>query len=312
MAVACSGWAYASDQGSLQRFTFTEYLMGIDARIVLYAKDQVTAQEACSAAFERVAALETVMSDYRKDSELMKLCDKAGTGPVPISDDLYRVLERSQEVSQRSNGMFDVTVGPVVRLWRAARKSGKLPTQAEIDAARKFVGWKKLRLDAKHKSASLAVPGMRLDLGAIGKGFADDEAQSVLKAHGITSALIEMGGDIVVTDPPPGKRGWAIEVPNAATVKGIPTLELSNVAISSSGDTEQFVIIGGKKYSHVIDPHTGWALSKGVQATIIAKDGLTSDSVSTALTLLNEKGRALLVKSYPGTSIYMRIIRNPE
>ncbi len=281
--------------------------MGIDARIEVYAKDRAAAESACGEAFERIAALDSIMSDYRKDSELMQLCAKAGGPPVIVSADLFRVFVKAQEMSRRSGGTFDITVGPLVQLWRKARKSAKMPLPAEIAAARRLAGWRKLTLDPGSRSVRLAVPGMKLDLGGIAKGYADDEAQAVLRRHGITRALIEMGGDIVVTGPPPGQSGWNIRIPNADRGKGPKDYRLANCAISTSGDTEQFVIIGGRRYSHVVDPRTGMALSSRVQATVIARDGLTSDPLSKPLTFLGPRARARLLRLYPGSREFIHV-----
>lgn len=283
----------------LTRFTYSEYHMGVDARLVVYAKDKKSAEDACADAFERIAALDTVMSDYMKNSELTHLSDRAGGPPVKVSKDLFRVLKMSQEVSQLSGGSFDITVGPLVQLWRKARKTAVLPLPSEIESAKDLVGWQKLILAQKAQTAQLTKAGMRLDLGAIGKGFADDEAQIVLKRHGIRSALVEMGGDIVVSAPPPGKAGWVVQLTDGKS------LVLKDCAISTSGDSEQFVVIGGKRYSHVVDPHTGYALTKGVQATVTAKTGLIADPVSTALTLLDAAGRTRLLRHYHGTKAIM-------
>src|SRR5262249_17738235 len=155
--------------------------------------------------------------------------------------DLFRVLQRAQEVAQRSGGAFDVTVGPLVALWRQARKTAVLPDPAALERARRLVGWKKLRLDERARTAQLTVRGMQLDLGGIAKGYADDEAQRVLKQHGITRALVELGGDIVVSGPPPGTEGWTIRVPNAGDEDGPAgaprALRFADRAISTSGDT---------------------------------------------------------------------------
>ncbi|HLK56474.1 MAG TPA: FAD:protein FMN transferase [Chthonomonadaceae bacterium] len=309
--VVMAGVCWADDGPNLTRFEYKEYHMGVDVRMVVYAPDQATAERACAAAFERFAELDTIMSDYRADSELMRLCDKAGGPPVPISRDLFIVLQRSQEVAQRSEGAFDVTCGPIVRLWRQARKTHLLPAPEEIEHARSLVGWQKLRLDPRKRTAQLLVLGMKLDLGAIGKGYADDCAQKALKQYGITRALVEAGGDMVVTDPPPGREGWKIEVPNARTTSDAPILLFSNIAISTSGDTEQFVEIGGKRYSHVVDPRTGQALTDRIEVTLTARDGLTSDSLSTAVGVVSsvsgvEKGQAL-VKTYRGAKAYIRV-----
>jgi thiamine biosynthesis lipoprotein len=147
---------------------------------------------------------------------------------------------------------------------------------------------------------------MRLDLGGIGKGYADDCAQTVLKQYHISRALVEAGGDIVVSDPPPGQEGWRIEVANADPTAKAPVLLFSHVGVSTSGDTEQFVEIGGRRYSHILDPRTGQALTDRIQVTIVARDGLTSDGLSTAVSVLGpEKGEAL-VQTYPGTRAYIR------
>ena len=291
----------APRHNALTRFTYTEYHMGVDARLVVYAPDEPTAQIACAAAFERIAALDTMMSDYRVDSELNRLCDKAGGPAVRVSPELFKVLWKALEFSRRSGGAFDVTVGPLVRLWRNARKTGKRPNPAEIAKARMLVGWRKLKLDPKDGAVHLAKRGMKLDLGGIAKGYADDEAQAVLKKYGITQALVEMGGDVVVSGAPPGTKGWRVRVPNAGR-----DILLANRAISTSGDTDQFVVIGAVRYSHVINPLNGMPLTNRVQATVIATDGLTSDPLSKMPALLGGKAWARLQMAYLGTKSYVR------
>jgi thiamine biosynthesis lipoprotein len=293
---------------TLTRFTYTEYHMGVDARLVVYAPDQKTAEDACAAAFARIAALDSIMSDYRRDSELMRLCDKAGGPPVRVSPELFTVLRRAQRVSQESGGTFDVTVGPLVALWRRARKTAILPDPAEIERARELVGWQKMQLDERARTVRLAVRGMKLDLGGIGKGYADDEAQHVLKQHGITRALVDMGGDMVVSGPPPGTTGWKIRVPNAGNDQGPADLQLANQAISTSGDTEQFVVIGGRRYSHIVDPRTGQALTNRVQVTLLAPNGLTADPLTKAMSMLGEEARNKLLRAYPNVRLFLRVL----
>lgn len=293
----------------LQRFAYTQYHMGVDARIVVYAPNQKTAEDACIAAFARIAELDSIMSDYRVDSELNRLCARAGGPAVQVSPDLFTVLHRAQEVSRKSDGAFDITCRPIVTLWRKARKSGILPDPTEIETARKLVGWQKVTLDEKTRSVRLAVPGMKLDLGGIAKGYADDCAQNVLKKFGVTRALVEMGGDIVVTGPPPGKEGWTIRVPNAGSDQGPVDMQFSASAISTSGDTEQFVIIGGKRYSHIVDPRTGQALTNRVEVTLVAPDGLTSDPLTKTLCVLEREKADKVLKSYPGVKAYFRVLR---
>lgn len=301
-----SAAAPASD--ALTRYTYTQYHMGVDARLVVYAPSQAAAEDAGAAAFARIAALDSIMSDYQPRSELMRLCARAGGSPVRVSPELFLVLRRAQEVSRRSGGAFDVTAGPVIALWRQARKTGTLPDPAELQRAQKRVGWEKVRLDEKARTVRLAVPGMKLDLGGIAKGYAADEAQRVLKQHGIMSALVQLGGDIVVSGAPPGTEGWTVRVPNAGTDQGPADLHFSNCAISTSGDTVQFTVIGGRRYSHVVDPRTGQALTNRVQVTLIAPDGLTSDPLSTTFGVLGGEDHRKLLQAYPGTKVHVRVL----
>lgn len=291
----------------LERFTFTQYHMGVDARIIAYAPDEATAEKACAAAFARIAELDSIMSDYRKDSELNRLCARAGGPPVQVSADLLTVFIRAQEVSRLTGGAFDITAAPVIQLWRTARRTAQLPTQAEIEAARRLVGYRNLTYDKPTRFVRLRLPGMKLDLGGIAKGYACDEAQKVLRAHGVTSALVEMGGDIVVSDAPPGAQGWKIMVTEAG---GGEIRTFKNCAVSTSGDTEQFVIIGGKRYSHVVDPRTGWAITNRVQATVVAKDGLTSDPVSKIFALTGTRAARRVLRHYGVTESYVRVARD--
>src|SRR5579885_1476929 len=144
----------------LERFTYTEPHMGTRFKIILYAPDRATADRAAKDAFKRVAELDGIMSDYRPASELMQLCKKAGGGPVHVSDDLFFVLSRAQELSRRSGGAFDVTVGPVVRLWRRARQTKQLPDPEELKRALALVGFDKMKLDARAHTVRLTKPGM--------------------------------------------------------------------------------------------------------------------------------------------------------
>jgi len=305
---------------TLERFTFTQYHMGVDARLVLYAPSLEAAENAGRAAFARIAELDSIMSDYRRDSELNKLCEKAGGPPVVVSPDLFKVFQRARAVSIATRGGFDITAAPVIQLWRAARRTAKLPTADEIAAARKLVGYEEMTLDPATSRVRLAQAGMKLDLGGIAKGYACDEAQKVLKANGIASALVEMGGDIVVSNAPPDAKGWRILVSGlplsasdrlAGRGSGGGEIRLfTNCAISTSGDTEQFVIIGGKRYSHVVDPRTGWALTNRVQATVVAPDGLTSDPLSKIFALVDPKTAQRAMKQFGVRQHFVRVARD--
>ncbi len=252
--------------------------MGGRVDVTLYAPDEDTAERAARTAFGRYAALEDVFSDYRPTSELMRLCDRAGTGPYAVSKDLFAVLEQSQKVAEMTEGAFDVTCSPMVRLWREARRTKEVPSIRALRTAQLLVGWRSLVLNPAHRTAELKLAGILIDLGGIAKGYANDEALLALLEEGIERAMVVAGGDIGVSGPPPGHLGWAIKV------RSIPdTFYLSHCSISTSGDTEQFVEIGGVRYSHVVDPRTGMGVTTRIQATVIAPRGLVTDPLATAL-----------------------------
>jgi thiamine biosynthesis lipoprotein len=299
-----SALANRATDPALARFEFSEPHMGTLYRIVLYAPDEATAQKASRAAFKRVADLDAIMSDYRPTSELMRLCEKAGGDPVPVSTDLFTVLSRAQEVSRLSDGAFDVTVGPVVRLWRQARKTRKLPDPEKLAKALQLVGYQNVRLDAEHRTVQLLKKGMLLDLGGIAKGYAADEVLKVLKQHGITRALVAAGGDVAVSGPPPGAEGWKVGIANLGDPESKPkrVLLLHDAAVSTSGDQEQHVEIDGKRYSHIVDPRTGLGLLGRRSVTVVAPNGITSDSLTKVVSILGPEKGFKIIESQKGVS----------
>ena len=191
-------------------------------------------------------------------------------------------------LAEETGGAFDVTLGPVIRLWRDARKQKRLPDPAALAEARGRCGFRNLVLDAAARTVSLKMPGMLLDLGGIAKGYAADEALRVLRDHGIRSALVAASGDLAIGDPPPGKTGWRVGIDslNAPESKFTRVLELRNAAVSTSGDTEQFLEIGGVRYSHIIDPATGMGLTDRIAVTVVAEKGIDADGLATAVSVL--------------------------
>jgi thiamine biosynthesis lipoprotein len=293
----------------LTRFTYTEPQMGTTFKIILYAPDQAAADRAAKAAFARVVELDGIMSDYKPASELMRLCAKAGGEPVKVSDDLWTVLERAQEVSKRSDGAFDVTVGPLVRLWRRARRTRELPDADDLAKAKALVGYDKVKLDAKGHTVQLAKEGMRLDLGGIAKGYAADQALAVLKKHGLPRALVAAGGDIALGDAPPDTTAWTVGIAPVDDPESKPKkyLLLTNAAVSTSGDAEQFVEIGGTRYSHIVDPKTGIGLVGRMTATVVAPNGLWSDPLTKVVAVLGpEKGFAIIEETKGVSGYFVR------
>jgi thiamine biosynthesis lipoprotein len=334
---ALTGCRHIPGQARLQRYEFKQPHMGTRFTLILYAPDDAQAREAAGAAFARIAALEAMMTDYDPDSELMRLCAQPHGRPVRVSDDLFDALQKARRLARLSDGAFDPTVSPLVRLWRRARRRGELPAPDLLARARAAVGWRKLQLDARNRTVTLAAPHMQLDLGGIGKGYAADQALETLAAHGISRALVAASGDIAVSGPPPGRRGWRVSIgapaPSADRAGGVApapagstpptpeherprpepaapivrTLLLKHAAVSTSGDSEQFVEIGGRRYSHIVDPRTGLGLTERLQVTIVARRATDTDSFATAVSILGvERGLALVASQRGMAALILR------
>jgi thiamine biosynthesis lipoprotein len=270
--------------------------MGTLIRIKLYAESSPQASAAFRAAFDRIAQLDQALSDYKPDSELNRICHSAAGHPVKASPDLFRVLAASLALSEESGGAFDVTLGPVIRLWRQARIDHRLPSPEALREAAGRAGYRKLHLDSAAGTILLDQAGMQLDLGAIAKGYAADAALLVLAKSGIRCALVAASGDLAIGDPPPGKRGWKIGIdPGGSHGNSERVLELRNAAVSTSGDAEQHLEIGGQRYSHIVDPATNMGLTRPIAVTVVAKKGIDADSLATAVSVLGaDKGMAVI------------------
>lgn len=286
------------------RFAFVEKQMGADFRIVLYADSEKLANEAATAAFAEVERLNSILSDYDAESELSRLSETSGSGQhFPLSDDLFAVLDASQKLSLQTGGAFDVTIGPCVRLWRIARFRKTFPLPEKLAEARKAVGFRHLNISHTKHTTLLEVPDMVLDLGAIAKGYVAERALMVVRKLGIRSALVDAGGDLVLGDPPPSRKGWRIEI-GGLKHPALPVLELARCAVATSGDVEQFVEIAGKRYSHLIDPSTGIGLTTRIQVTVVTPTGIQADSLASALSVLGTERGTKFVQKLSGVSAY--------
>ena len=248
----CVGVVQAAD-----RYEASEPHMGTIATITLYATTTEQAQHAFVKAFARIAELNAILSDYDRHSELSRFCHSHREP----SKDLSAVLQFAREVHVATGGAFSIMAGPLTHLWRRARKENRLPTQKEIDEARKLSG-----------------SCVQLDAGGIAKGYAADETLAVLRELGIRSALVAISGDIAIGDPPPGREGWKVKIADAVRT-------LRNTAVSTSGDTYQRHEVDGVRYSHIIDPRTGWALRDSKRVAVIARTAIEADAIATAVSV---------------------------
>lgn len=306
------------------RVELSEPVMGTLARVVVYAPAQDAGEAAARAAIARIAALDARLSDYRDDSEVAALAHAAAGVPVPVSDELFTVLQVSETLARRTGGAFDATQGRLTHLWRRARRLNKLPDATAIAEARAGGGAAHVQLDAARRTVTLDLPGVVIDAGGIAKGYAADEALRVLAARGLPAALVAIGGDIVAGDPPPGRDAWTVAVPRLTEDPPPPRLRrtspraaadpywigLARAGVSTSGDAEQWMTIDGVRYSHVLDLRTGRPLVGRRSTTVIAPRGIDADALSTVIGILGDaEGAALLQGDAPAPAALWQTVR---
>lgn len=303
-SLALAAAVFAAPPTDLERFEFRQPLFGVEARLVLYAPDEGGAEAAALAVFRAAEELDWALSDWREDGALGALARAAGAEAVEIPAVLALCLTTARAVAEASGGAFDPTVAPLTQLWRAARAAGRLPEHEDIAAAKEKVDWRALELSAVGSAstgwtARLARPGMFLDLGGVAKGYAAERLLAELTRAGVRSALVELGGDLALSEAPPGRPGWTVRV-------GTRDLVLSHCHVATSGDAEQYFDAAGRRWSHVLDARTGLALVHGRTTTVIAGRGALADALASAASALTVPEAEALVARYPGARLLVQ------
>lgn len=283
---------------TLTRYESTRICMGVRARVVVYARGWPQAERAMNAAFDTINALDASMSDFRADSEVSRIGAAAGVRGVTVSGDLVRLLIRARRLAALTGGAFDPTVAPASHLWRGARRESRLPDAAAIERVRSLVNWRDLRVDEAASSVMLAREGMGIDLGGIAKGYAARRALDTLRSLGHRSAMVAMDGDVAVGDPPPGSRGWTVEIAPGTGMSRM--LMLVNACVSTSGDEQQHLNAGGTRHSHIVDPRTGRALTNVAWAVVLADHGEDADALASASCVLGPQAAREILAQVPG------------
>jgi len=282
--------------GQPRPFTRARYLMGTLLELLVYAPDRPRADRAMDRAFAEVARLEATLSTYRPDSDVSRLNRAPAGQPVGVSPEVVALLAKSREFSEMTHGAFDVTVGPLIALWRSAAEADVLPSVEALAAARVRVGLHHLAVGGG--TVRRLHEGVEVDFGGIGKGYALDRAAEVLRAEGIDAALLNFGGQVLVAGLPPDKTCWTVEVRDPRDPWN-PALHLSALrlvagSVSTSADYARGLTIAGRPYSHIIDPRTGQPVAGMQSVTVIAPTAAEADALSTALYVLGpEDGRRL-------------------
>ncbi len=288
-----------SISAQLQRYKFTQPKMGSYFTVILYDRDSLHADKVADECFALVDSLNEIYSDYLPNSELNRLCATAGKQQwIDVSPALFDILMVSQQAWKLSKGSFDISVGPAVRIWRRARKENKFPDKDSVKKAMQSVGFQFVLIDTIRKKAQLTKAGTQLDLGGIGQGYIGQKVSDHLKRNNISIHLVDVSGDIIAGDPPPGKNGWniAVNVPESADELLDKEISIHNKSVITSGDVYQYMLYAGKKYSHIVDPKTGYGVTNQRNVTVIAADGTTADWFTKACTILSFKKIKKLAK----------------
>jgi len=275
-----------------------------NTRVMLGTFVEVVSDESSASeiVFSEIKRIEGLLNKYDPQSEISRL---NRYGSLAVSPETLYIIEKAKYFWQASSGAFDITVGPLLDLWGFSDKKYRKPTQAEVNRALRLVGSDKIILDKNNNSVKLKLPGMKLDLGAIAKGYAVDCAVKRLRGQGIKNCLINAGGDIYCLGDNSGKP-WRVAVQDPRKRGPLGNLKLENVAVATSGDYAQYFIKDKRRYSHIINPKTGYPADSGVtSATAVASDCLTSDALVTIIVVLGKQGAEKLLDQFPDVKTWI-------
>ncbi len=278
------------------------YCMGTMFDIVVYHPSRPEAEQAIERALDEVVRLDRVMSNFKADSELARLVREGRGGFVTVDPSLYEVIEQSLLYSRRSNGKFDVTIAPVLKVWKQAHTEGRRPTAAEVVAARQCVGYEKIEIAAPDR-IRLRSDCLDIDLGGIGKGYAVDRALAILKAAGIRDALVNAGSSSIASvGAPPGLDGWPVAI--GAHVSGRDTMLLRNASISTSQQNASFLPFVSGTFGDIIDPQAAAPVEGQAIVSVVAPQATASDALSTTLLMLPQRDGAALLTQFDHVSAF--------
>ncbi len=281
-----------------KKFVYTDKAMGTIITVFVWTDDETRAARGAASVFEEMKRLDGVMTTWTPDSEVSQINTAAGVKPVTVSSETFAVIERAMDVSKKSNGVFDITVGAFKGLWKFDQDmDGTLPTPAEVKKRLVNIGYKHLKLDKKRRTVFLQKKGMSITLGGIAKGYAVDQCVKLLHDQGLVSFMIQAGGDMYIA----GKKGTAPWTVGIRDPRGAPDAMFAMAAVedhsfSTSGDYERGFVKDGVRYHHILDPRTGQPAMASRSVTIRAKDAFTADAWSKVLFILGHKASLKLLK----------------
>ncbi len=274
-------------------FRKSTYVMGTRASVSIYGMKKEQAERVSGEALHVLHRLERMMSTWNPESDLSRLNSAPGGVPVQLPGELIDIIDTAKQFSSLTSGAFDITARPLSRLWGFQEGPDSIPSAESIADVMQRVGFEKIVMDS---SGVTLPPGTEIDLAGIAKGYAVDRCAAILRAEGVTSALIDLGGNMYAIGSPPGKRGWVVGIRNPVITDSIiGYIILRNEAVATSGNYENYVEIGGEDFGHIMDPRTGRPVSGSMRGvTVIAPTATAADALSTSLFILGpEKGTSL-------------------
>jgi thiamine biosynthesis lipoprotein len=282
------------------KYSYSEMKMGSPFHIIIVSTDSVKANHLARKSFQLIDSLNHIFSNYDSSSELSKINAAAGLLPYKMSPAMLDLVQKSQHAYIQSKGAYDISIGPLSSLWRNARKAKLFPEASTVLATKKLVGLNQVKINKRLGTIFLPNANMQLDFGGIAKGYIAQWVINFLKANGIQQALVDAGGDIVMSGAPLNQQGWLIGVNLPETTDQLlnKKLQLSNCSVATSGDVYQFIEYKGVKYSHIINPLTGYGVTNLRNVTIVAKTGATADWLATACSILPIKEAKQLAISH--------------
>lgn len=281
------------------KYRYSEMKMGSPFHIIIVSTDSIKANRLARNCFQLVDSLNHIFSNYDSSSELSKINASAGLLPYKMSPAMLDLVLKAEQAFIQSKGAYDISIGPLSSLWRNARKAKLFPEASRVLATKKLVGFAQVKINKRLGTIFLPSAGMQLDFGGIAKGYIAQWVIDYLKTSGIQQALADAGGDIVMSGAPLNTKGWLIGVNLPETTDDLVSkkLQLSNSAVATSGDLYQYFEKEGVKYSHIINPLTGYGVTNLRNVTIIAKTGATADWLATACSILPIKQAKALALS---------------
>lgn len=302
--------ACGSNRATAAETSRTDYALGTVCTIrILDGPKGDAAAKVMESAFARLREIEDEMSVNKDGSELDAVNAAAGSpAGVRVTDDVLFVIGKALEYARLTDGAFDPSVGPLVKLWGIGTESARVPSRPEIDAARRLVDWRKVALDPAAKTVRLVERGMRLDLGAIAKGFAADEVKRILAGGKVKAAIVDLGGNVYAFGTKRDGSKWRIGVQDPKSTRGeyLGIVEGDAMTVVTSGVYERFFEEGGKRYHHILDTRSGYPVDNGlVSVTIIAGSSIDADGLSTSLFALGRERGMALAAGLPGVSVVM-------